>query len=364
MTLDALRVIDSDTHVEETEQTWDFMAPEEAALRPTTGFPRNADPSRPAVRYWLVDRHRRPRPTRDDVAVGTRVEARELLDIDVRLRHMDELGVETHVMYPTLFLAEPAEHAEAELAWTRSYNRWLAERCARSHGRLRWVCIPPLRNMDAALEELRFAKDHGACGILKKGDLEAGKWPADPYNYPLYAEAERLDMPICFHLGSGIPEFESSAVFSYGRFMRVSLSTINGIHSLIAHDVPKRFPSLRVGCIEAGASWVPYVKYDLLRLAERRAEATSLSGLKFEARDDIFSANRIYVTCQVDEDLPYVIGQMGDDNLLVGSDYSHQDPSKELGFVRKLRERAESGEISEETVRKIVYANPKKFYGL
>jgi predicted TIM-barrel fold metal-dependent hydrolase len=362
--VDTIPVIDSDTHVEETEQTWDFLQPDELALKPTTGFPRNPDPSRPPVRYWLVEGHRRPRPTRNDAAVGTTVEARELLDIDVRLRHMDELGVETHVIYPTLFLAEPAEHAEAELAWTRSYNRWLADRCARSHGRLRWVCIPPLRNIEAAVEELQFAKDHGACGVLKKGDLEAGKWPADPYNYPLYETAERLNMPICFHLGTGIPEFPSSEVFSYGRFMRVSLSTIHGIHSLIAHDVPSKFPRLRIGCIEAGASWVPYIKYDLLRLAARRAEATTLAGLTYKASEDIFKANRVYVTCQVDEDLPYVIGHLGDDNLLVGSDYSHQDPSKELGFVRKLRELADAGTISHDTVRKIVYDNPKAFYGL
>ena len=43
----------------------------------------------------------------------------------------------------------------------------------RSKGRLRWICIPPLRNMDEAIKELRRAKDHGACGILKKGDEEA-----------------------------------------------------------------------------------------------------------------------------------------------------------------------------------------------
>jgi len=362
--METVPVIDSDTHVEETEATWDFLAPDEQALRPTTGLPSKPDPTRPPVRYWIVGGHRRPRPTRDDAAVGTRVEARELLDIDIRLRHMDELGIATQVVYPTLFLAEPAEHAEAELAWTRSYNRWLAERCARSHGRLRWVCIPPVRSLEQALAELRRAKEHGACGVLKKGDLEAGKWPADPYFYPLYDEAQRLDMPICFHLGSGIPDFPSSDVFSYGRFMRVSLSVLNGIESLISHDIPAKFPTLRWGAVEAGASWVPYVKYHVQRLHERRKDAQELAGVAFYAGEDVFKANRIYVTVQVDEDLPYIIEQMGDDNLLVGSDYSHQDPSKELGFVQRLQARAAAGEISEASVRKIVYDNPKAFYGL
>jgi predicted TIM-barrel fold metal-dependent hydrolase len=361
---DTLRVIDADTHVDETEGTWDFLLPEEQALKPTTGFPRNPDPNRPPVRYWNVAGHRRPRFIRPDSLTGTVVETRELIDVERRVRHMDELGIETHVIYPTLFLSEPAETAEAELAWTRSYNRWLADRCGRSKGRLRWVCIPPVRNMDKALEELRFAKDHGACGVLRKGDQEGGKWPADPYFFPLYEEAQRLDLPICFHIGSGMPDFPSQEVFGYGRLMRTRYAAIHGIHSLITLDVPRKFPTLRFGCIEAGASWVPFVKYDLMRLAERRAEADTLANLKFDATDDIFKANRIYVTCQVDENLPYIIDEMGDDNLLAGSDYTHNDPSKEMGFVRRLQDRAASGDISQETVRKILYDNPKAFYGL
>ena len=87
---------------------------------------------------------------------------------------------------------QATERPEVSTALRRSYNRWLADRCAQSHGRLRWVCLPPLMNMDETIKELQFAKDHGACGILKKGDLEAGKWPADQYFHPLYEEANRL----------------------------------------------------------------------------------------------------------------------------------------------------------------------------
>jgi predicted TIM-barrel fold metal-dependent hydrolase len=355
-TLDALKIIDSDTHVYETEDTWEFLAPDEQALRPTTEYPRNPDPNRRPTRYWNFAGHRRPRVMSGDVPDGTVTAASELHDIDVRLRHMDELGVETHVIFPTVFLTEPAEFPENELAWARAYNRWLADRCAKSHGRLRWVCIPPLRNMEAALDEVRFAKDNGACGVLKKGDQEAGKWPAEPYFFPLYDEAQRLDMPICFHLGSGLPEFSSNAVFACGRFMRTRLPVLHAVHSLITQGVPRKFPNLRFAAIEAGASWIPFLNYDLKRRFERLAD--------FDATDNLFKANNIYVTCQVDEDLPYIIGQIGDENLLVGSDYSHGDASKELDFVSRLRARADCGEITHEAVRKIVYENPKKLYGL
>jgi predicted TIM-barrel fold metal-dependent hydrolase len=172
-----IEVIDSDTHVDETDATWEFIPPEAEAHKPITRYPSNPDPSRPPSRYWLIDGHRKSRKIRDDSKSLTKVEARELLDIDVRLRHMDELGVGIQVIYPTLMLVEPAEHAEVELELVRSYNRWLAERCAKSNGRLRWVCIPPTRTPDAVAKELQFAKDNGACGVLKKGDLDRGQGP-------------------------------------------------------------------------------------------------------------------------------------------------------------------------------------------
>jgi predicted TIM-barrel fold metal-dependent hydrolase len=359
----SIAVIDSDTHVDETDATWDYVLPELAEFKPTTGYPRNQDPNRPPTRYWVVDGHRKPRRIRDDGKSGTPLEARELLDVDVRLRHMDELGIEVQVIYPTLLLSEPTERPEVELAVTGSYNRWLADRCSRSRGRLRWVCVPPTRSMDEALKTLRFAKDHGACGVLKKGDREGGKWPCDPYFFPLYEEAERLDLPICFHLGSGVPDFSSAAEFSFGGYFHTQLPVINGIHSLLLHDVPKKFPKLRFGAIEAGASWAPMIAYDLRRRYATRARANQ-RGPQFALDDNVFTANRIYIACQVDEDLPYVVNVIGEDNLLVGSDYTHQDQSQEHGFVRLLEERAARGEISPTLVRKIVHDNPKAFYGL
>ncbi|MCZ6490080.1 MAG: amidohydrolase family protein, partial [Acidobacteria bacterium] len=180
-----MQIIDADTHIDETDDTWEYMRAEEHEFKPTTAYPAKLDPSRPPIRYWMIDGQRHLRFTRDDKRTCTTVETRELLDVRARLRAMDEMGTQVQVIYPTLFIAEVTQRSEVSLALRRSYNRWLANRCAESGGRLRWVCLPPLMTMDEALKELRLAKDHGACGVMKKGDLEAGKWPADPYFFPL-----------------------------------------------------------------------------------------------------------------------------------------------------------------------------------
>jgi predicted TIM-barrel fold metal-dependent hydrolase len=362
-----MRIIDADTHIDETDGTWEYMSDGELPFKPATTYPANPDPSLPPARYWMIDGKRQIRFIRSDRDSGTKVEARELLDVDVRLRHMDELGTDIQVIYPTLFLMESTEKPEINAAMRRSYNRWLADRCSKSGGRLRWVCMPPLQSMDQALAEIRFAKEHGACGVLKKGDREAGKWPGDPYFAPFYEEAERLDLPICIHTGSGIPDFSPAREFSHGQFMRTKAAAINGVLGLVLHRIPEKYPGLRFGCIEAGSSWAPFVAYDLRRQQfrqEGRSTGSVLGVPKIQLGSNVFKQNRIYITCQVDEDLPYILKHVGEDNLMVGSDYTHRDPSMELEFRTILQERADRGEIPQTAVQKILYDNPKTFYGL
>lgn len=359
-------VIDADTHIDETEDTWAHIFEDDKEFKPYMAFPPNPDPNRPITRYWMIDGKRQLRRPRDDKRTGTTVETRELLDVSARLRAMDELGIDIQVMYPTLFLTESTEKPEVELAVRRGYNHWLADRSAESHGRLRWVCLPPTMSMDKALEELRFAKENGACGVLKKGDREAGKWAVDEYFFPLYEEAERLGMPICFHLGSGTPDFTPNREVNFGGFLRLTLPVVHAFHGMVSNGITQKFPKLRFGFIEAGASWLPFVLNHLQRTedSQRGHEESSQEGAASGAPSDVLKKNRMYVSIEVNEDLPYLISVVGEDNLVVGSDYTHADQSQELGFVQRLRERADRGEISHTAVQKIVYDNPRALYGL
>ena len=70
---------------------------------------------------------------------------------------------------------------------------------------------------------------------------------------------------------------------------------------------------------------------------------------------------RMFVACQTDDDLPYVLRYAGEDNLLIGSDYGHADTSSELEALRKLRE---SGVIPVRVVDKIMNDNPRRLYGI
>lgn len=359
-------VVDADTHIDENEQTWAYVEPHEKAIAPAAGAPKQLDPSRPATRYWVIDGKRHLRFIRDDVRTGTTIETRELLDVDARLRAMDEIGVDVHIIYPTLFLIAITDNPAADRAAKRSYNRWLAERCERSGGRLRWIAMPPLMDMKETVEELRFAKAHGACGVLKKGDCEAGAWLDDEYFFPMYEEAQRLDMPICIHTGSGTIDSTPAKNFTSSRLFRIGMPPQHAFHSLLFHSVPQKFPALRWGFIEAGASWVPAVLYNLERTLKKRYHIVSgpFNFAQYSVEGNLLKQNNLYVSCMVDEDLPYLVKFMGEDNILVGSDYSHGDAAIELDFQQELQTRADKGDISEGLVRRIISDNPLAFYGL
>ena len=365
-TREKLVVVDSDTHIDETEDTWTYVEPHERELAPVGAAPKQIDPSRPATRYWVIDGKRHLRFIRDDKRTGTNVEARELLDVNARLRAMDELGVDIHIIYPTLFLMAITDNPAADRAARRSYNRWLADRCQKSGGRLRWILMPPLMDMKETIEELRFGAANGACGILKKGDREAGHWVDDEYFFPMYEEAQRLNLPICFHTGSGTIDSTPAKNFTSSRLIRIGMPPQHAFHSLVFHNVPQKFPEVRWGFIEAGASWVPAALYNLGRTLKKRyhIESGPFTFSKYSVEGNVLAQNKLYVSCMVDEDLPYLVQTMGEDHMLTGSDYSHGDPAIELDFQVELQSRADRGEITQSLVRKIISDNPRRFYGL
>jgi len=345
--------IDVDAHVDETEATWGYLEPGEEGLRPISLDPGVATvpgDARPH-RLWLIDGQPKLRRWRDDKRTGTTVETRELRDIASRLRDMDDLRIDVQVLYPTMFLGGFTARQEVELALTRSYNRWMAAATEKSNGRIRWVALMPMMSIGEAVAELRWARDHGACGLLKKGS-ECGRSSSDPYFFPLYEEASSLDMPVCIHTGTGNPPSDGIGLDLGGRFNAISAFT-----DLVISDVPSQFPDLRVGWIETGASWVPFLHADLM------AKNLKRTFLPFDLKQDLFRRNRFYVACDSTDDIPYILQFGTEDSLLVGTDYTHADQSAELEALDIIEQKAASGAFSEDVARKIVQDNPRRFYG-
>jgi uncharacterized protein len=336
--------IDADAHVIENESTWDFMLDSERPFKPKivgSGNPEDV------FDYWLVDGRVIPR---NNVGRDLPVAAREMSDLSVRIKHMDELGIDFQVIYPTFFITPVSRRPDIDWALSRSYNRWMAEIVKKEPNRFRWVLVPPLQTLEHLSEELKFGKEHGACGIYMRG-LEVERILSDPYFYPLYEQASELDLPICVHSANGA--FTTYDFFADDPgFSKFKLAVIGAFHSFVFHGIPQRFPKLRIGIIEVSAQWISYAVHDLARRFARRGRPFPKNVLK---------ENRIYVTCQTDDDLDHVLGYAGDDNLVIGTDYGHADNAAEIVALRKLRA---EGKVSGRVIDKILQDNPTAFYGL
>ena len=336
--------IDADAHVIENESAWDYMLESERQFKPRIVGAANGDPS---VDYWLIDGRLMPR---SNVEKNLPREAREMSDLSIRIKHMDELNVDIQVIYPTIFIFPTARRPEVDLALCRSYNRWMADIVKKAPERFRWIVVPPLLNMEQVFEELKFGKEHGACGVYMRG-LEADRRLSESYFFPVYEAATKLDMPICVHSANGSITAHDFFLDEPG-FCKFKLAVVGAFHSLINDGIPERFPQLRIGIIEVSAQWIPYAFHDLARRHARRGRQLSQQLLKDK---------RVYVTCQTDDDLDYILGYAGEDNLVIGSDYGHSDNASEIEALRKLRN---DGRVSAQVIDKILKNNPCVLYGL
>jgi predicted TIM-barrel fold metal-dependent hydrolase len=342
-----MAIIDADAHVLESERTWDYMLESEREFRPGI-VPTPNDPDS-GGESWLIDGLYMGKAR--NVGKDTPKESREMDDIKARLKHMDELGVDVQVLYPTIFLRPYTRRPELELAVTRSYNRWLTDIWRHAPDRLRWAAVLPLLSMNEALAEARYAKENGACAIFMRG-LEGDKRLSDPYFFPLYEEAGRLDMPICVHSATGSFAVHDFFVDECG-FSKFKLAVVGSFHSLIFNEIPSKFPKTRFGFIEVSSQWVPYAIHDFARRFDRRGVAVD--------KTEVLRNNRIYVACQTDDDLPYVLKYSGDDMLVIGTDYGHNDTSSEILALRRLKE---DGHVPSSVVNKILDDNARALYAL
>ena len=366
------RVLDADTHIVEPVQMWDYFDERMHARRPVKVSVPNDTLYRQSNAFWLIDGEIFPKPagkggfllltpTDQEQVVGRPdVRSRELIDLDWRVKDMEAMGVESQVVYPTLFLAFLTHDVDLEVALCGAYNRFLASVWAKEPKRIRWVVIPPLRSIPASLEALRYGKEHGAVGVFFRG-IEKDRTLEDPYFFPVYEEASRLDLPICIHTGAGCPDWTRVIdVTTSFTFPHVRLLPLVAFRNIVANKVPERFPKLRFAFVETGASWIPYVLHSL---------RGTLGGDFERWGPKLFEEYRIFVSYEQLEDLPYLIRYVGEDHIFAGSDYGHHgtgssfpgDPSAQLDMVTNLRAR---DDLPAGVIDKVLYENACRLYGM
>lgn len=119
------------------------------------------------------------------------------------------------------------------------------------------------------------------------------------------------------------------------------------------------FPTLKVGFLEAGAGWLPYM---VDRMDYECAARPGKAGMK-RRPSEYLAGDNIYVACEPEEPgLSYTVQRFGAERVLYPTDFPH-----ELAFdqyLEDLDEFKERADLTPEARRGILWDNPRRFYGL
>jgi predicted TIM-barrel fold metal-dependent hydrolase len=359
-----MMIIDSDTHINEPMEAFDKFLEEPyhcrrpQILKDTFGMTRILLEGRLYPDPKLKQAHARN-------IEGTRMGGIHAgaTDPRARLEDLDLDGVDVQVIYGSLGLAlSTLADKDFAAAMSRACNNYYEDFCSVNPDRLKCMATLPLQDVPASLEEMRRAiKEVGCIGITLPPNVE-GKNLDHPDFYPIYEEAQRLDVPIAVHWGNGAYMRAAGAERFDTHFMTHAVGhpfeQMIAVACLVCGGIIEQFPKLRFAFLEAGCGWLPYWIERLHEHYERRAAEMPL--MKREPVEYITSGSCYFATEPDEKLLPAALETVGDDYILYSSDYPHTD-SKFPNSVKWIKGRTD---VSDESKEKMLSKNGARFYGL
>jgi predicted TIM-barrel fold metal-dependent hydrolase len=290
---------------------------------------------------------------------------------------LDKTEIDWTVVYPTAGLAVGRIIAEDwAIAACRAYNNWLYEKFTNVSSRIKGMALIPIQDTEAACAELRRAvKELGMAGAMlpSNGEGIKGHFGSKIY-WPIYEEAEKLNAPLAVHVGA----LHHLGMDSIGVYYPVhALGHPFGIMAqaaaMLSYGVFDRFPKLRVGFLEGGATWVPFMMDRLDRSYHDGHVQLDLDGeliggpKQGEKASDYFKKQlrdgKIFVGFDCDDDgLGTAVTKGGRQSFLFGSDFPHEvfDAAKCRHEIDELLER---NDLTQEDKEAVLGGNALNFYG-
>ena len=281
-----------------------------------------------------------------------------------QLRAMETEGIDVAVLFATigeLGWQDKDVPNDAAMALARAYNDWLHDFCKTDPGRLKHNAQVPIMDVPAAIREVRRNVKLGSVSFTpgcSRDDIRLD----DPVYEPFWAECEELNVALAFHGAYNVhlkQRYKESFLLAHacGRGIEHPLAFME----LLFSGVMERHPNLRFAFLEAGASWVPYWLFRLEQEWERfrGAEPALAKNVTMSPRD--YWRRQCYSGVEVDEwTLPELISSIGNENLVISSDFPHFDSPFPNAFERFLS----IPDISRESQAKILWDNCAKLYNL
>ncbi|MFZ1889402.1 MAG: amidohydrolase family protein [Candidatus Binataceae bacterium] len=272
-----------------------------------------------------------------------------------RPRALDSLGFASQLVFTTTFLGllnlehgnDPKKRAEV----ARGFNRAMIDFCSIDR-RMLASCYVPLAEFAEADAIAREAIALGAKALLIPSRCPKGHSPSHIGFDPVWAQAQEAGIPILFHVGGGgpllspdyfvngmppVPDFHGGdGNFRSVDYMAIPYPPMQTLATMIFDRVLDRYPRLKFGVIEQGASWLPgwMRAMDSAHTAfiknEERLKKMSLRPSEFVRR-------QVRVTPYPAEETGWIIANSGEEICMFSSDFPHVKVGEILSSVSKTQ---------------------------
>src|SRR5947208_5565548 len=182
------------------------------------------------------------------------------------------------------------------------------------------------------------ALELGCKALMVASACPPGHSPSHIDHDRVWARAQEAGIPVVFHVGGGgrlldpnyfenglppVPDFHGGAEnFRSVDYMAIPYPPMQTLAAMIIDGVLDRFPDLKVGVIEQGASWLPgWMRNmdsaaDAFRKNEERLQ-------KLELKPSEYVRRQIRVTPYPHEDAGWIIENSGEEVCLFSTHYPH-----------------------------------------
>jgi predicted TIM-barrel fold metal-dependent hydrolase len=285
------------------------------------------------------------------------------------LTAMDIEGIDVAVMYGTRgrqILCHDALSPDYAAALARAYNNWAADYCKADPQRLKFAAQIAMHDVGRAVEEARRSvTELGAVAVIGTPNPVNGQHLHDEACEPLWAELERLNVPIGFH-PTGNTSLNDDAGRRYvghanfhpiAHAIRNPVELMGAMASLTTGGVLERHPKLRAAFLEGTAGWLYWW---LWRLDDQWEKFGPGCENPLTMLPSAYFKRQCYVALDVDEEpAVHVVNSVGPEYFVVSSDYPHPD-----GAFPEALQQFLGLDLSDEARRKILWDNCARLYAI
>lgn len=377
------KVLDSDLHTMEPDGLWERYL-DEPFRKFAPRFTRGTEhaPNQPVIRIGeleIAEMSRRPRTA----VVGKDLQARAFArhphyavahargyDAETHLQAMDIEGIDVAVIYGTRgrqVLMHDDHDPDVAAALARAHNTWTYDFCQRDPRRLKFAAQLAFHNIPAAIAEARRAvRELGAVAVIGTPNPVRGRHVHDPEMEPLWTAIEELGVPVGFH-PTGQSSLRDDIARRYldtpnGRVIGVAgrnpIELMMCFGSMAAGGVLERHPTLRCAFLEGTCGWLPWYLWRLDEAWEKFGPGSEVQISELPSR---YFFRQCYIATDADEKpLRQVIEAIGDDSIVVSTDYPHSDGL----FPTAIEEFVALEGVSDTSKAKILWDNCARLYSL